>query len=158
MDYYNSESFDITHLVEQHFTFNIFITLQNKQFKDIALNSALKLLEIFKETKFLPATFNSNWQSNDFYSCLTGNAQLSIIWLKLYQISGNQKFLTNAIKLNKYLKSTQIISNQFKDINGAIKGSDPIWGKYNPFSFPNWATKFFCDALMLEMNILEDGA
>jgi hypothetical protein len=35
------------------------------------------------------------------------------------------------------------------DTLGAIPGSFPIWGRYEPFAFPNWATKFFCDALML---------
>jgi hypothetical protein len=37
-----------------------------------------------------------------------------------------------------------------EDTLGAIPGSFPIWGRYEPFAFPNWATKFFCDALMIE--------
>jgi len=35
------------------------------------------------------------------------------------------------------------------DIRGAIKGSQPIWGRYAPFSFPNWPAKFFVDAMVL---------
>ena len=34
-------------------------------------------------------------------------------------------------------------------VRGAIKGSQPIWGRYAPFSYPNWATKFFIDAVLL---------
>jgi hypothetical protein len=34
------------------------------------------------------------------------------------------------------------------DTCGAIKGSHPIWGGYDPFRYPNWAAKFFADALM----------
>ena len=35
-------------------------------------------------------------------------------------------------------------------IKGAISGSYPIWGEYQRLAFPNWATKFFVDALLLE--------
>ena len=130
------------------------ILLENENFKNVAMNSSLKLLNYYQKYGLLPARFNSNWQSNDYYSCLTGDAQLSIIWLKLYQIYKEKKFLLNATKLNNYLKSNQILDSRWKDIDGAIKGSDPIWGLYNMFSFPNWATKFFCDALILENEIL----
>ena len=39
-------------------------------------------------------------------------------------------------------------------IRGAIPESFPCWGKYNPFSFPNWAAKYFIDALILKHKIL----
>ena len=29
-------------------------------------------------------------------------------------------------------------------------GSLPIWGGYSRFEFPNWAAKFFADALMMD--------
>ena len=28
-------------------------------------------------------------------------------------------------------------------------GSFPVWGRYAPLQYPNWATKFLADALML---------
>jgi hypothetical protein len=31
-----------------------------------------------------------------------------------------------------------------------VAGSFPIWGRYAPLSYPNWAAKFFVDALLLE--------
>ncbi len=127
--------------------------LDDENLKLIALNSSEKLLHYYERKNYLPARYNSNWESSNSYSCLTGDAQLSIIWLKLYEIFKEEKFLINAIKLNNYLKSKQIIDNSCKEINGAIKGSDPIWGDYMRFSFPNWATKFFCDALILEDKI-----
>ena len=36
-------------------------------------------------------------------------------------------------------------------VRGAIPGSAPIWGAYSRFEFPNWAAKFFADALMMDM-------
>jgi hypothetical protein len=36
-------------------------------------------------------------------------------------------------------------------VRGAIAGSAPIWGAYSRFEFPNWAAKFFADALMMDL-------
>ena len=33
---------------------------------------------------------------------------------------------------------------------GAIKGAHPINGGYHPWQLPNWATKFYADALMMD--------
>ena len=62
------------------------LILEDKSLIRIALKSSLMLLDYYIKHQYLPATFNSNWESIDSYSCLTGNAQLSIIWLKLYHI------------------------------------------------------------------------
>ena len=35
-------------------------------------------------------------------------------------------------------------------MRGAMKGSHPIGEDYMQWKFPNWATKFFMDALMFE--------
>ncbi len=36
-------------------------------------------------------------------------------------------------------------------MRGGIAGSAPIWGDYSRFEYPNWAAKFFADALMMDM-------
>jgi hypothetical protein len=37
---------------------------------------------------------------------------------------------------------------------GGIKGSQPIYGRYAPLQYPNWATKFFIDALIAKERAL----
>ena len=37
-------------------------------------------------------------------------------------------------------------------VRGAIAGSAPIWGDYSRFEFPNWAAKFYADALMMDLS------
>ena len=32
-----------------------------------------------------------------------------------------------------------------------MAGSAPIWGRYSMFEYPNWAAKFFADALMIRL-------
>ncbi|KKH47203.1 hypothetical protein [Methanosarcina sp. 1.H.A.2.2] len=119
--------------------------------------TAEKLMRIIEVNKFdlLPAVFDENWKPVVNYSCLTGCAQISIIFSKLYQITDDIRYFNTALKLNSALKKSQILGSYSKNINGAIRGSYPVYGAYMPFSFPNWATKFFVDALLLENNILK---
>ena len=46
--------------------------------------------ELSKKTPYamppnLPATFDKHWNSKSTFSCLTGNAQIAIVWLKIYK-------------------------------------------------------------------------
>ena len=40
-------------------------------------------------------------------------------------------------------------------IRGGISGSHPIWGEYMKYSYPNYAVKFFADAIMLQEEVME---
>jgi hypothetical protein len=126
------------------------LILKDNSLIEIAYQSSLKLLTYYKENGKLPARYNSKWKSKETYSCLTGIAQLCIIWLKLYHLYKKDQFRNNANELIQYLKKTQINLNKYPGVNGGIKGSDPIWGSYRSFYILNWATKFFCDALIIK--------
>jgi hypothetical protein len=127
--------------------------LSAKNYLDSALKTTDVLLNLFNTHGFLAGSYNKHWGSRDTYSCLAGDAQTSIIWLKIFEITKNMKYLLSARKMNQYLKTTQNLNSRGKAINGGIKGSQPVYGKYFSFSFPNWATKFFIDALLLETKI-----
>ena len=49
------------------------------------------------------------------------------------------------------MKRNQRLNDTNAAIRGGIAGSAPIWGSYSRFEYPNWATKFYADALMMEM-------
>jgi hypothetical protein len=51
-----------------------------------------------------------------------------------------------------YLKTTQRIDHPDPAVRGGIAGSSPIWGDYSRFEYPNWAAKFFADALMMDLS------
>ncbi len=135
------------------------ILLKNKNFIKAASRAADKLMQYFENNKFMPATFNNIWESYDKYSCLTGNAQISVVWSKLYKITNNKKYLINTIEINNYLKSLQDCSSKSKNILGGIKGSHPVYGDlfknkgYCRFAFINWGAKYFIDALLMEESI-----
>ena len=108
------------------------------------------LLDRFVSTRWLQASFDPNWNSNDKYSCVTGNAQMAGIWLRLYAVTGESKYKSAALRMNALLRANHNTRSGNSAVRGGMKGSDPIYGGYMPFCYLNWATKFFIDALMLE--------
>jgi uncharacterized protein YyaL (SSP411 family) len=129
------------------------IYLDNKTYIDAAKKSADALLKLQQKDGSLFGEYNFKWKNTVNYSCLTGDAQVSIIWLRLFEMTQNKKYLSAAKKMNYYLKTTQDLNSNNKCIRGGIKGSQPIYGGYMSFTYPNWAAKFFVDALLLEDKI-----
>lgn len=101
----------------------------------------------------LPATFDERWNPAARYSCLTGLAQLGGVWLRLHQLTDDARFL------NAGLKAVDLAAAHQEDlpwepVRGALPGSFPIYGRYAPLQYPNWATKFLADSLMLREDSL----
>ena len=99
----------------------------------------------------LAGRFDEHWKPTVNWSCLTGDCQLGINWGRLYQITGQQKYRDGTTRILDFVKRTQRIAGEDIDTNGGIKGSHPINGGYHPWQYPNWATKFYADALMMDM-------
>jgi uncharacterized protein YyaL (SSP411 family) len=128
------------------------IYAKKKKYLDSALKAAEKLAELQNADGSLQGSFNKEWNSSVSWSCLTGNSQMSIIWQKLFGITKDEKFKNAAAKSNGFMKSVQNLSSSNAGIKGGIAGAYPIYGWYSPYSYPNWAAKFFIDSLMLEEN------
>ncbi len=124
------------------------IMLNDRNFIKTATITLDSIQRKFTEDGWLKGSYDKRWESQDKYGCLTGNAQIAWLWLRLFELTKERVYYDNAVKLNTYLKSTQNLSNQCKGISGGIKGSQPIYGKYLPNHFLNWAAKFFADSLM----------
>lgn len=131
------------------------IILQDKTLIDAATKAADKLLGIFSKNKWLHGRFDRKWKGSE-YMLNTGCAQISIIWLKLYKLTTNPQYLNAALKMNDILLFVQDRKgNDSLNTKGALPGSFPVWGRYEAFAFPNWATKYFVDALLLEQQELQ---
>ena len=127
--------------------------LSNKDLVKNVMLGADEILKIFVSNNYLWGRYDDQWNPSESFIC-TGGAQISIVWLKLYEISGDKKYLDGAKKMNSFLCAIQSETlNMDIKINGALQGSFPIWGRYEPFAFPNWATKYLLDALMLEEDL-----
>jgi hypothetical protein len=56
----------------------------------------------------------------------------------------------------QFVSRTQQLKAENPGIRGGIAGSTPIYGHYERFTYPNWATKFYIDAL-LTLHTLQNG-
>lgn len=130
------------------------IILQDEKIISAATKSADRLFAIFSKNKFLSGRFDRQWQGSE-YMLNTGCAQIVIVWLKLYAHTQNVQYLNAALKMNDILLFVQDRQpTESANTKGAIPGSFPIWGRYEAFAFPNWATKYFVDALLLEKQVM----
>ena len=129
------------------------VILKEPRYIEAARRAADALLVNQESDGSLAGRFNSQWAPIGHWSCLTGDAQTSVVWLRLFQLTGDSKYLNAARRMNRYLMGTQDLSATDPGIRGGIKGSHPIWGEYAPYEFPNWASKFFADALLLELKV-----
>jgi hypothetical protein len=84
----------------------------------------------------------------------TGHAQLAIMWLKIYNKYDDLRYLNASLKILDRV-SLLIPCYTFIKRKGGVPGSYPFWGKYMIFRQPNWATKFFIDAILLEDEALK---
>ncbi len=98
---------------------------------------------------FIPGQIDVDGRPAARYCCLTGNAQIAIVWAKMHAVFGDHRYRQAAVSACQYVMSAQDVTGDNDDVRGAIKGSHPIWGRYSPFTYPNWAAKFFLDALLL---------
>src|SRR5262249_31585738 len=99
---------------------------------------------------------DSTWKTTAKYSCLTGDAQIAGVWLRIYQATRDTRFLNAALKLNDYVKATQSLRSTHPGIRGGGEGSPPIFWRCAPGVYINWGAKFLADSLMLEEQVMEE--
>ena len=126
-------------------------------FVDGARRAADALLACQRADGGLAGRFDHAWTPAARWSCLTGDAQTSIVWLRLAEITRDPRYVEAARRMNRYLMSTQDLRASDPGIRGGIKGSDPVYAEYGAYEYLNWAAKFFADALLLERRA-GDGA
>ncbi len=102
---------------------------------------------------YLPGRFYADWEPAGFSSCLTGSAQVAIVCYRLADHTGQEKYRLYANKLVDYLKALQTTQSEDVGVVGSIAGSFPLFGGYMRAGYPNWATKYFLDALLLQAQI-----
>jgi hypothetical protein len=108
------------------------------------------LLRRFELRGRLAGTFTKGWKPDNSFSCITGCAQMSLIWSRLFEITGDVRYVNAALKMNDYVLGLVDLHAQCLGIRGGVKGSDPIWGPYMSYRMPSWAVKFTLDALFRE--------
>jgi hypothetical protein len=104
---------------------------------------------------YMPGRFYPDWEPASFSSCLTGSAQLGVICYRLFEHLGERQYWSAAERLVNYLKPLQLLNSPDLALQGALPGSFPLFGDYMTAGYPNWATKYLLDALMLQDRLRE---
>lgn len=106
------------------------------------------LVQAIESNGYLAGRFDADWRPAVPWSCLTGSAQLAIVGYRLSALGAAQDYGAAADRLVNHLKALQRGDTGNPGIDGALAGSYPIFGGYMTGGYPNWATKYFLDALM----------
>ena len=96
----------------------------------------------------LVANYDEDWRPTAPHACLTGIVQLGGVWLRLFQVTRDPRWLNAGLKAVEQAVSYQETLRS-PAVRGALAGSFPVWGRYAPLQYPNWATRFMAESLML---------
>ncbi len=127
------------------------VLLGEERYVDGALRAARGIAHCQRSDGWLAGTYDDGWTPAAGYACVTGIAQMALCWMRLAQITGDASLRDPAWRAIGYVKRIQRVENGPAELRGAVPGSAPIWGAYSRFEFPNWAAKFFADALLMDM-------
>ena len=123
--------------------------LGDTKYTEAARKAADACLGLMRSSGSVPGQISPDATSQSDYTCLTGNCQLSIVWSRLFGKTGKLAYRDAARQSLAFVMQHQQMGDAPPSVVGAIAGSFPIWGRYAPLSFPNWAAKFFVDAALL---------
>ena len=122
--------------------------LDDESYRKSVLRAADALVPLVAHSGFIPGQVDEAGRAAARYCCVTGNAQLAIVWAKMFKRRGDERHKHCALRALRYAMALQDVETLNDARRGALKGSHPTWGRYSPLTYPNWATKFFIDALV----------
>lgn len=125
---------------------------QRQDLLEHALRMARQVAKRQRDDGALPARYFPQWNTVATWTCVTGNSQMAINWLRLAQLTGEHELKHHAMRANRFNMSIQDLKTSDLNVRGALKGSHPVNQAYMNYRYPNWATKFFMDGLMLEQH------
>jgi hypothetical protein len=131
------------------------IALGREDGVEAARRAADRVARRLEISGWLPGRLDHRWRPAARFACLTGNAQMALIWFRLYERTGDGRFVNAALKALDQIKAAQRLDSAESGIRGGVPGSDPLWGDYIRLGLPNWAAKFFIDALLAKQKAVE---
>lgn len=125
--------------------------LKEERFVEAALRPARALLKRQRPDGSWAGRYNRWWWAKARWTCCTGNSQLAVNFIRLFEITGERAFFDAAVRANRFNMAVQDLEADDPNVRGGIPGSWPLDGRYHPYQYPNWAAKFFADGLMGEL-------
>jgi len=132
------------------------VLLGSDRWIEVGRRAADALLHRFELRRHLAGAYDKGWSGDHSFSCLTGCAQMSQVWGRLFEITGDARYLNALLKLNDFVVSHINLTSRNPGIRGGVPGSHPLWEEYMTYRLPSWAAKFALDALFIEGDVFSD--
>ncbi len=126
------------------------VLLRDERWIAVGRRAADVLLKRHELRGRLAGAYASGWRGDFSYNCVTGSAQMGLIWGRLFALTGDARYLNAALKINDYVSGLIDLTSGHDGLRGGLKGSDPVWGPYMRFRLPSWAAKFALDSFFRE--------
>ncbi len=125
------------------------LLLGEAAFVEAARKAARGAAQVVRADGFLPGRLDRAWRAAVDWSCVTGEAQMVLVWdrLRALDSGATTSWKEPAARALHYALSTQDLDHEDGGVRGGVPGSFPIWGGYGGYEFLNWAAKFLADAL-----------
>jgi hypothetical protein len=120
----------------------------DEQVLSAVVKTAGGILSRYESRGWISGEHDGNFDYLGSYTCITGNIQMAGVWLKLYSILNDPRYLEAATGMISGYLHYHDITTKNPGLRGGVHGSLPHWGRYAPLKYPNWAAKFLCDTLM----------
>ena len=124
--------------------------LEDDRYIRSAASGVDPLVDMYARSGGFRGRYDGGWQGTVAWRCLTGEAQLALILLRLAKYGRNDGTrIRTARALLEDLATIQDTDSPYSVSRGGISGSEPVWGWYCRLAYPSWAAKFYVDALLL---------
>ena len=148
----------------------------NPQALDWVARTLDKLWRDYQDHGQLAGRYDERGHGDYSFRCVVGELQLAVVAYRMAELTFQQEFAKmghawfeytiESLRQRGFLQGRKehLSSLKWNDkvvpprkvirIRG-VPGSLPLWGKYQPLRYPNWAVKFFIDACVLYKKLIE---
>jgi hypothetical protein len=122
-------------------------SLDEPRYLEAADRAARALRRIFERRGSLPGRFDTGWREAATWRCITGDAQIGLVWAQLARTTGDAAYHEAAAQMADQVRHTIELRADWPEISGALPGSLPRSGDYDRYAYPTHAAKFALDLL-----------
>ena len=134
---------------------------KKEEYLELSKGYAIKLLSMFEVNLGLPAYAKKDWKifhdinEKNHSQCLTGYAQITIVFFKLSNYFEDLRFKNAGLKILDLVCAISNREDNNKGLSFGIAGSFPFNGNYQKNQMVNWAAKYLAEAIILSENSCE---
>lgn len=121
------------------------IALGEERYVIAAERAARALLDAYHRRGRLPGRFDRGWRAAARWRCVTGDAQVGVVWAQLARRTGLAAYRAAADRIAGDVRRSVRVDPAWPERSGGVPGAWPRHGGYDPFAYPTHAAKFALD-------------